>query len=100
GAFHEKRNLLSSVAQFSRQRLTVEDAGDRRIAPHGVARPVPFRRKGREKPSVDGAAKRNRSVANHEDVSPERITRPERLHRSEVRAQTRLHDVVCWVWWL
>ena len=53
----------------------------------------PFRRKRREEPSVNGAAERDRSVGNDEDVTPERVAGPERLHRGDVRAQARADGI-------
>jgi hypothetical protein len=86
-------HLLPALTQLERQRLTVEDAGDCRIGPDRLLRPVSFCRKRCEEPPVDGAAKRDRPVGDHEDVAPERIGGPEGLHRRDVRAQAGLDHV-------
>ena len=85
---------MPPFAQFGSELLTVEDAGDRGIAPLGLARPHPFCGKRREKPSVNGAAERDRAVGNGEDVLPERVAGPEGLHGGEVGAPARVDGVV------
>ena len=94
GALQEQRHLFPPFAQLASERLTFEDVGERGVGPHRLARPVPFRGKGREEPSIDGAAKRDRAVGKREDVLPERVARPEGLHRGEVVAPARLDGVV------
>ena len=89
-SFEEKRHLLSPFTQFARERLTVEDAGDRWIDPHRFARPRAFGGERREQPPVNGAAEGDGSVGAGEDVLPERIAGPERLHGGEVGAPARL----------
>ena len=90
----EERHPLSPFSQFGSEQLTVEDTGDRGIAPHGLARPHAFCWERREKPSVNGAAERDRTVRNGEDVLPERVAGPEGLHRGEVCAPARFDGVV------
>ena len=87
--------MIAPFAQFRREGLTFEDAGERRVGPHRVARPVPFRGKGREQPSVNGAPVRDRVVGQHEHVLPECITRPEGLHGGEVVATVYRNVVRC-----
>ena len=93
-AFQEERDLFSPFTQFGGESLTVQDAGDRGIAPHGLARPDTFRGKRREQPSVNGAAERDRVIGNGEDVLPERIAGPEGLHRGKVGAPARFDGIV------
>ena len=86
--------MLSSIAHFAWEVETVEDATELVLGPDGLPRPVPLCRKRREQPSVDGAAKGDRVVGNREDVTPERVARPEGFHRGHVRAPPRLDRVV------
>ena len=55
---------------------------------------TPFFGKRREKPSVNGAAERDRAVGKREDVLPERVAGPEGLHRGEVGTAARFDGVV------
>ena len=85
---------MSPFTQFESEPFTVQDASDRGIAPHGLARPHAFCGERREKASVNGAAERDRAVGNGEDVLPERVAGPEGLHRGEVCAPARFDGVV------
>ena len=93
GALQEERDLFPPFTQLARELLAVEDVGERGVGPHGVARPVAFRGKGREEPPVNGAAIRDRAVGQGEHVLPERVARPEGLHRGEVVAPACRGDI-------
>ena len=94
GHLQEESDLLSPFAQFTSERLTLDDAGDGGVGPYGLALPVPFGGKRCEQSSVDSAPERDRVVGHREDVLPERVAGPEGPHGGEIGAPACVDGVV------